>query len=69
MRHTHPTGAQVREWVDWLAARPAPIREAVARHRLDPWTLYRLKTTGQRVFVLAFFEPGSNDSRVLCRGR
>jgi len=67
MRHRHPTDDQVREWVDWLAARPAPIRAAVARYRIDPWTLYRLKTTGQRVFVLAFFEPGKDDSRVLCR--
>jgi hypothetical protein len=66
MRHTQPTTDQIREWESWLAKRPAAIRATVTRLKIDPWTLYRLKTTDQRVFLLALFEPKA-DGKVLCR--
>jgi hypothetical protein len=49
-----PTPAEAAEWEAWVAARPADIREVA--ERLNPWTLYRLKTTGQYVTVLSYQE-------------
>jgi len=57
MRHTQPTRQQVKLWKKWVADRPACIREAVEKYKLDPWTLYRLKGTGPRVYVLSLSEP------------
>jgi hypothetical protein len=51
-RYTEPTPEQVQLWKTWLAARPSNIR-AVAE-RFDPWTLYRMKDTNQRVTVVSF---------------
>lgn len=66
MRHTQPTEEHLRAWDAWLAERPDALREAVAKYKLDPWTLYRLKPTGQRVFVVALYEPG-DDGKVMLR--
>lgn len=55
MRHTQPTSAQVQGWKEWVAERPPAVR--VVAERFDPWTLYRLKTTGQRVYILSFSDP------------
>lgn len=41
----------------WVAERPEAIR-AIAE-RFDPWSLYRVRRTGQRVLVSGFFEDGS----------
>lgn len=43
---TTPTAAHEAAWREWLAARPDRVR-AIAE-RFDPWTMYRLTTTGQR---------------------
>lgn len=64
MRFTQPTPELEREWQTWIAERPENMRDAIAR--FDPWTLYRMKSTGQRVFVLGFFEP-DEDGKVRCR--
>lgn len=64
MRYTKPTEAQQRAWRDWVAERPESIRKVA--ERFDPWTLYRLGSTGQRVYVLSFSEPGE-DGKVTCR--
>jgi len=58
-RHTTPTDQQVTEWAAWAAERPQAIKDVIAKHRLDPWTLYRLKSTNQRVFVISLFESGT----------
>ena len=52
-----------QEWVDWVASRP-PVVRAVAE-RLNPWTLYRLKPTGQAVIISSFFEDGTISVAVL----
>lgn len=56
-RFTEPKGKQQRHWRIWVSTRPATIR-AIAE-RFDPWSLYRLKTTGQRVTVRAFADDGT----------
>jgi hypothetical protein len=53
------TPKEQAEWDEWLAERPPEIR-AVAE-RLNPWTLYRLKTTGQFVTVLSYQEGNHGD--------
>lgn len=64
MRYVQPTAMNEREWKKWVAERPESIRKVC--ERFDPWTLYRLKPTGQRVYILSFSEPGA-DGKVLCR--
>lgn len=63
-RHTTPTDDQVAAWKAWLSDRPQVIKDMVAKHGLDPWTLYRLKSTNprvyvQRVYVVSLFEDGT----------
>jgi hypothetical protein len=41
-------------WVQWLASRPQVIKDLGARFK--PWKLYRMKSTGHRVFCLSFSE-------------
>lgn len=52
MRYVNPTKAQLRAWEKWVSKLPEKVR-AVAE-RFNPWTLYRLKTTGDRVTVHSF---------------
>lgn len=54
MRFTEPTKAQERVYRRWVKSRPPNVR-AVAE-RFEPWSLYRLKTTGHRVTVHSFGE-------------
>ncbi len=49
-----PTPDELAEWEAWVSTRPADIR-AVAE-RWNPWTLYRLKSTGQFVTILSYQE-------------
>ncbi len=56
MRWTDPTDEQIAAWDEWIAERPPEISEVAHHYRLDPWTMYRLKTTGQRCQLLAFSE-------------
>ena len=63
MRYVQPTPEQAQGWESWVAERPDNVRE-VAR-RFDPWTLYRLKSSGHRVTVGAFDEE--EDGRVTLR--
>lgn len=55
-RWTEPDDDQRDAWEEWKTdpSRPADMR-AVAE-RFDPWSMYRLKTTGQRCGVVSFFE-------------
>ena len=56
MMWTDPTDEQRAAWEEWKAdpERPADMREVASR--FDPWTMYRLTTTGQRCGVTSFFE-------------
>jgi hypothetical protein len=55
-----PTPEQRAAWDDWVASRPACVRRVA--ERFDPWSLYRLRTTGHRVTIYAFDE--GEDGRV-----
>lgn len=52
-----PTSEQEAAWAEWVESRPESVK-AVAK-RFDPWSLYLLKTTGQRVTILAIAEDGT----------
>lgn len=51
--HT-PTPEQEAGWRAWLAGRPEAVR--LVAERFDPWSLYRLKSSGSRVTVHSFQE-------------
>lgn len=46
--------AQKEAYLAWLAERPEHVRRVA--ETLPPWFLYRLKTTGQIVFLISFEE-------------
>lgn len=56
-RYIEPTVAELAEFAEWLAERPPVVQELAAR--LDPWSLFLLKTTGQRVTIVAYGEDGT----------
>jgi hypothetical protein len=56
-RYIEPTETQQAGWRQWVAERPHAVR--VIAERFDPWTLYRLKTTDQRVTLLSISENGT----------
>lgn len=56
-RISEPTAEQETSWKEWVAERPDTVR-AVAE-RFDPWSLYRMKSTGQRVTLHSIFEDGT----------
>lgn len=43
-RYTEPTEEQLKVWDEWVASRPEVIKKLA--ERFDPWSLYKLKTTG-----------------------
>lgn len=53
-RFYDPTPEQEAGWLAWVAERPPAVR-AVAE-RLDPWSLYRMKSTGHCVSVHSLSE-------------
>lgn len=57
MKYMEPTAAQLRGWKRWVSKLPAHVR--VVAGRFDPWTLYRLKTTGDRVTVYSFSDDAT----------
>lgn len=67
-RFDEPTPAQEAAYQAWIASRP-PHVQAVAR-QFDPWTLYRLTTSGHRVIVRGFDEgeQGEVTLRVVVSG-
>lgn len=54
MKFVNPTDENQRLFREFLESRPPHVR-AVAE-RFDPWTLYKLKGTGQRCSVIGFHE-------------
>jgi hypothetical protein len=56
-RFTEPTVEQETEWDNWVTERPECVR--VIAERFDPWSLYRLKSSGHRVIIYSFLEDGT----------
>ena len=56
-RFVNPTPEQEKGWAEWVAARPDGVRQIA--ERFEPWSLYLLKTTGQRVTLASIFEDGT----------
>ncbi len=56
-RLTQPTAEEEAEWVEWIASRSDPVR--VVAEKFDPWTLYRMKSTGRRCTLVSIFEDGT----------
>lgn len=54
MRYRKPTPEQVEAFKEWLATLPPKVKEIA--EKFDVWTLYRMKSTGQRVFIQSFDE-------------
>lgn len=52
-----PTAEQEQGWAAWVETRPPLVRD-VAR-RFEPWSLYRLKSTGQRVTIRSIATDGT----------
>ena len=53
-RIMEPTPEQEAGWRAWVASRPPAVRAAA--ERFDPLSVYRLKTSGQRVTLFSFSE-------------
>ncbi len=53
-RFYEPTPEQESEWKQWVSERPDDIREVA--ERFDPWSLYRLKSSGHRVTLYSISE-------------
>jgi hypothetical protein len=53
-RFREPTPEQLAAWKEWVAERPPAIRAAA--EKLDPWSLYRLKNTDNRVTFYSLSE-------------
>lgn len=56
-RLTQPTPEEEAEWKEWVASRPDSVR--IVAEKLDPWTLYRMKSTGNRCTLISIFENGT----------
>jgi hypothetical protein len=56
-RYKEPTSEQAVAWDEWVASRPEAVRKVAKR--FDPWTLYKMKSTGQRVTLVAIGEDGT----------
>lgn len=65
MRWIEPVASQRRAWQDWVKSRPACIRDAIKKHKLDPWTMYKLKTTGQVVSLRSISEPAPTTNEIV----
>jgi hypothetical protein len=56
-RIVEPTPEQESDWKQWVSERPDVVR--LVAERFDPWSLYRMKSTGQRVTLYSFSEDGT----------
>jgi len=58
-RFSTPTIETTAAWDAWVTKRPHAVKGMIANYRLDPWTLYRLKSTSQRVYLMSFNDNGT----------
>ncbi len=56
-RIVDPSKKQEAGWRRWVKSRPAAVR-AIAE-RFDPWSLYRIKPNGERVYLVSINENGT----------
>ena len=61
-RIIEPTPEMLVEWQQWLDKKPEVIKQLAAR--FDPWTLYRMKDTDQRVIIESYNEDGTMNMEV-----
>lgn len=52
-----PKPEQIAAWEEWVETRPPAVRDAIRKHAIAPWKLYRLMSSGHRVFVYSISEP------------
>ena len=62
-RFIEPDDNNVRDWNEWVESRPATVK-AIAK-RFDPWSLYWMRSTGQRVTLYSINENGTVSVNVL----
>lgn len=62
-RLTTPTKEEERLYREWVASRPEKVRIVV--ERFDPWSLYRMKSTGHRVTLVSFQEYKDDEITVM----
>lgn len=51
-----PTETAKKAWETFVASRPTVVREAIEKSGLVPWKLYRMSSTGHRVYLYSFDE-------------
>ena len=51
-RYYEPEPELEQDWKDWVASQPDNVR--VVAERFEPFSLYRIRHTGQRVVVASF---------------
>ncbi len=56
-----PTAEQRASWAAWLAQLPEHVRAVAAK--LNPWTLYRLKSSGHRVVLHSLGDDDADSSK------
>jgi hypothetical protein len=56
------TAKEKKEWNDKVKAHPKHVRDVASK--LDPWKLYRLRSTGQRVIIIGFNESENKEITV-----
>lgn len=61
MNWADPTEEIEAMWTQWLAERPAFVRRVA--ERFNPWTMYKLVGTGQRVMIIGFHSSKEGDPR------
>jgi|CXWL01.1.fsa_nt_gi hypothetical protein len=57
MRIYEPTPKQIADWRQWVESRPPVVRKIA--EKLDPWTLFRVKSTNQNVILYSISEDGT----------
>lgn len=57
MRYQEPTLEQLAAYVEWSASLPKAARDLA--DQFEPWSLYRLKSTGHRVFPYSYGNDGT----------
>src|SRR5580765_7300966 len=68
-RYFEPTPTQEADYAEWCIQRPEKVR--VVAEQFEPWSLFKMKATGQRVVVTSFGETkdGNISLTVLVSGR
>jgi len=61
-KFTQPTPEQEQMWKEWLDSKEPRIREVA--QRFNPWTLYRLKSSGHRVTIYGVNEFSDGSIRI-----